>query len=246
MRRPAYTLIELLATIVVVLILGAILLPLLGTVPKRSSIGMKNSSLLRGQHQGMVVYAQSNNGYLPGMDADGELIRAGLETTGSPTNDGSVAGSRYWMLLNGSFISPAFLLNSQDKLSIWTTGQVTTGNHSHAMLRITQTWDDYGRREEWRDNANGAAVLISDRNISSDSTDAHAQSLWTTTPGDWRGGVCWGDNHVGFELSNRLTTTTIYDTVKQTNDNLFATLGSSGVTDNSKDAGANAFMTTTN
>ncbi|MCX5659359.1 MAG: hypothetical protein NTW19_06500, partial [Planctomycetota bacterium] len=92
-----------------------------------------------------------------------------------------------------------------------------------------------------------AAVLLSDRNIGTDSTDAIAQSLWTTTPGDWRGGVCWGDNHVGFELSNRLTTTTIYNAVKQTNDNLFATNSvTAGTTDNSVNTGAGAFMVPAN
>ncbi|MCX5661793.1 MAG: type II secretion system protein [Planctomycetota bacterium] len=245
MRRPAYTLIELLATMVIILIVGAVLMPLLNP-PRRHSTGMKNSSQLRGQHQGLVIYAQTNGTYLAGMGTDGEPVPAGPDTTGSLTQDGSVAGSRYWILLNASFIAPALLLNPQDSVTIWTTGQLTTVNHSYAMLRITGTPADYGRRAEWRDNANGAAVLISDRNISSDSTDAHVQSLWTTTPGDWRGGVCWGDNHVGFELSNRLTTTTIYDSVKQTNDNLFATAAGPGVTDNSKDAGANAFMTPTN
>ena len=35
------------------------------------------------------------------------------------------------------------------------------------------------------------------------------ESRWTLAAGDWRGSVAWGDNHVSFELSNRLTSATV-------------------------------------
>lgn len=249
MRRRGYTLMELIFTAVVLILAAAVILPFLTSHQHRPAWQMVNSSQLRGQHQGLVIYAQSNNSRLPGMGTDGEILPASLDATGSKTQDGSVAASRYWILLNGSFIAPPLLLNPKDNLALWTTGQLTTANHSYAMLRITSTNADLERREEWADNANGAAVLISDRNIGPDSTDAKAQSLWTTTPGDWRGGVAWGDNHVSFEMSHRLTTTTIYGTnthYKTTNDNLFATGPVKGVTEASTRPSANAFMTPTN
>ena len=78
------------------------------------------------------------------------------------------------------------LLNPKDSLSVWSTDAVTTGNQSYAMLEITTNANDAGRQAEWKDNANGAAVLITDRNIGTDNTDSNATERWTTAPGDWR------------------------------------------------------------
>jgi prepilin-type N-terminal cleavage/methylation domain-containing protein len=247
-RTRAFTLIELLVVISIIALLIGILLPALGAARKTAN-QMKNSSQIRGQHQGMVIYAASNNTYLPGIQTNGIPLPASAAATGNASGDGTVAGSRYWILINGSFIAPALLLNPQDALTVWSTNSVTTANHSYALLRVTTnvgSGDDSGRLAEWKDNANGAAVLISDRNIGTDNVDSNVKSLWTTSSGDWRGSACWGDNHVGFELSNRLTTTTIYNSVKTTNDNLFVTASAAGTTDNSATSGANAMMTVTN
>jgi prepilin-type N-terminal cleavage/methylation domain-containing protein len=244
-RTRAFTLIELLVVISIIALLIGILLPALGAARKTAN-QMKNSSQIRGQHQGAVIYAQSNATYLPGMATTGIPTGASNAATGSTADDGSVTGARYWILLTGSFISPQLLLNPQDALTVWATNAVTTSNQSYAMLRITTNSNDSGRQAEWKDNANGAAVLITDRNIGSDTTDANVKSLWTTSLGDWRGGVCWGDNHVGFELSNRLTTTTIYNAIKQTNDNLFVTATAAGTTDNSTTSTTNALTSVTN
>jgi prepilin-type N-terminal cleavage/methylation domain-containing protein len=241
----AFTLIELLVVISIIALLIGILLPALGAARKTAN-EMKNSSQLRGQHQGCVIYAQSNAYYLPGMATNGIPTLAGVGTTGTTSQDGTVTGSRYWILLAGSFISPQLLLNPADSLAVWSTNAVTTGNQSYAMLEITTSANDAGRQAEWKDNANGAAVLISDRNIGTDNTDSNAKSLWTTAAGDWRGSACWGDNHVSFELSNRLTTTTIYNACQQTNDNLFASTFNTGFSDNSTSSTSNAYMTSSN
>jgi prepilin-type N-terminal cleavage/methylation domain-containing protein len=244
-RTRAFTLIELLVVISIIALLIGILLPALGAARKTAN-QMKNTSQLRGQHQGCIIYAQSNASYLPGYATNGVPVTAGYSTTGNPSADGTVAGSRYWILLNGSFISPQLLLNPQDALTVWSTNSVLTSNHSYAMLSVTAAATDSGRIAEWKDNANGAAVLISDRNIGSDNTNTNIKSLWVTSTSQWRGSAIWGDNHGSFELSNSLSTTTIYNATSQTNDDLFATGTATGIVDNSTVSTANAYMTVTN
>jgi prepilin-type N-terminal cleavage/methylation domain-containing protein len=243
-RTRAFTLIELLVVISIIALLIGILLPALGAARKTAN-QMKNTSQLRGQHQGAIIYAQSNATYLPGLQTSG-VPQQNLASTTGTSGTGDVTASRYWILLTGSFISPQLLLNPQDALVLWSTNAVSTGNHSYAMLSITTSNNDSGRISEWKDNANGAAVLISDRNIGSDNQNSDIKSLWVTSTSAWRGSAIWGDNHGSFELSNALTTTTIYNATSATNDNLFATGSSGGVTDNSTVPTANAYMVTVN
>jgi len=244
-RTRAFTLIELLVVISIIALLIGILLPALGAARKTAN-QMKNTSQLRGQDQGCIIYAQSNADYFPGLQTSGIATAAGAATTGNASADGTVTGSRYWLLLTGSFISPQLLLNPQDALVVWSSNTVSTANHSYAMLSITTTSTDSGRIAEWKDNANGSAVMISDRNIGSDNQNSDVKSLWVTSTSQWRGSAIWGDNHGSFELSSALTTTTIYNATSQTNDNLFASSSAAGITDNSTVSTANAYMTTTN
>ncbi len=174
-------------------------------------------------------------------------------TLNIPSNligDGTFIGVRYWLLLTGGFVTPQLLVNPQDaNVTVWSTNNVFTTNESYAMLCITTSANDAGRIGEWKDNANGSAVLISDRNTTTTSTvqiDSTEKSVWTSGVGNWTGSTCWGDNHVNFQSSNRLTTTTIYNSVSQTNDNLFVSTSTANANDNSTDSTANAYMVTIN
>jgi prepilin-type N-terminal cleavage/methylation domain-containing protein len=246
-KTRAFTLIELLVVISIIALLIGILLPALGAA-RRTANQMKNSTQLRGIHQGDVIYAQSNNTYLPGFNAGGVILQnaaAGNPTGGS--GNGSTGSARLWILLNGQFIGSDLAISPAETKTKWTSGALGTINHSYALLSIatlgasdTDTTNDAGRAGEWKDNANSQAIIMSDRNVGADGADANVRSLWTSVAGDWKGNLVWGDNHAGFEQSNRGFTTR-YVASSTTNDNLFADAAGTGITD-SGTANTNALM----
>jgi len=63
-RRKAFTLIELLVVIAIIALLIGILLPALGKA-RASARQLKDSTQIRGVHQGMVLFAQNNNDNYP-------------------------------------------------------------------------------------------------------------------------------------------------------------------------------------
>ena len=79
------------------------------------------------------------------------------------------------------------------------------------------------RKAEHRETNNSEAVLISDRCIMPVDTDAQRKSVHTNPTDvntvDWKGSVCWGDNHVSFEPTYFLTTK--FNTYVHNDDNLF-------------------------
>jgi prepilin-type N-terminal cleavage/methylation domain-containing protein len=248
-KTRAFTLIELLVVISIIALLIGILLPALGAA-RRTANQMKNSTQLRGIHQGDVIYAQSNNTYLPGFNAGGVILQnaaAGNPTGGS--GNGSTGSARLWILLNGQFIGSDLAISPAETKTKWTSGALGTINHSYALLAIagtngaddTDTTNDAGRAGEWKDNANSQAIIMSDRNVGADGTDAQVRSLWTSVAGDWKGNLVWGDNHAGFEQSNRGFTTR-YVASSTTNDNLFTDANVVGGGTDSGVANSNAYM----
>jgi type II secretory pathway pseudopilin PulG len=227
----------------VVVLLIAILLPALGA-SQRTAHRMQNSTQLRGIHQGMVIFAQSNKGYFPGMNASGDILADGNATGFS--GHGNTPQARFWIMLDGDFITPEYLISPSETQAIveyMGTGPVASDNYSYAQLgygiagdartdprtgeqSYAVSMDTQGRAMEWRETLNSQAVVLSDRNVGGDAS-ANVQSIHADEPGNWRGSILWNDNHVGFE-NTHVVETKYGSGSRNLADNLFDDDGTNG------------------
>ena len=221
--RKGFTLIELLVVISIIALLIAILLPALGAA-RRTARRMQNSTQLRGIHQGLVTFANSNKGKFPGLDSKGDILADGIKTGNS--GNGSIIQSRYWILLTGDYFTPEYAISPSETEAVteWEEGTGTvandvvfdanTKNYSYSMLHYQSsgpgtleiTYLSAPRGKEWAQTLNSQAVVVSDRNIGTGTAAADLQSIHTDEAGQWAGSVLWNDNHVGFENENRFAT----------------------------------------
>lgn len=223
-NRWAFSLLELCAVLIVVALLVAVLLPSIGS-GQRPSRQLTNNTQVRGIHQSMVMFAQDNGGYFPGLSADGELLEAG--TIEGAAEDGAYPGARYVILLSANYFygDYAISLAESGKTEWTTTGtSITTDHFSFALLALDLDGNGRvdrpdplaangesaephaGRTHEWSETLNSLAPVLADRNTGANATD-RASSLHTPLDsGDWRGSVGWNDNRVVFESSPTLDT----------------------------------------
>jgi type II secretory pathway pseudopilin PulG len=161
---------------------------------------MQNSTQLRGIHQGLVTYANSNRNWFPGINVSGE-------------NDGIDVESRFQALLDGDYFTPEYAISPSETdpgiVERVGTSPVTKANYSYAMLQVPDANPDIednkqGRRSEWGQSLNSQAIVVSDRNTGTASATDSIHSDNNTA--GWLGSVLWNDNHVGFETTDTFET----------------------------------------
>ena len=220
-RKTGFTLIELLVVISIIALLIAILLPALGAA-RRTARRMQNSTQLRGIHQGLVTFANSNRNNFAGLNSSGEVQGNGNNATGT-SGPGDDIEARYWLMLNGDFFTPEYAISPSETANVVeyndggapattpVTWNATARHYSYALLQFQRQnvngtlqirAEDTGRGAEWKQTLNSQAIVVSDRNTGSNNatgTMGQIRSIHTDEDGEWEGSVLWNDNHVNYE-----------------------------------------------
>ncbi|MFN3167579.1 MAG: type II secretion system protein [Phycisphaeraceae bacterium] len=225
-RIKGFTLIELLVVISIIALLIAILLPALGAA-RRTARRMQNSTQLRGIHQGLVTFANSNKNNYAGLNSKGQILGNDNRTTGN-SGEGDTVQARYWIMLKGEFFTPDYAISPSETNTMtpyepatgtgvnrveWSTANTGEKHYSYAFLGFVRgnavttggtprpfnvQANSAQRAAEWKQTLNSQAVIVSDRATDGPADNA-IRSIHTDEDGEWRGSVLWGDNHVAFE-----------------------------------------------
>jgi hypothetical protein len=138
----------------------------------------------------LILYGSGNNQGFVGLDENGD--EAFLNDSELP--NGYEVDERFETLIRDSYFSSQMLISPAEIKTAWTTGNLTTSQYSFALLAI----DDDEERVEWRDSINPLAIVVSDR-AATGTSSADLTSVWTTSPGSWKGVKAYSDGHTMFD-----------------------------------------------
>lgn len=213
--RRIFSLSDVVAMVVCVVVLGGVVFPDMFVVRRHSrcSRRLQNGSQVRGIHQSLVLYSNSNNGYYPGYNSDGTddfaPIAATVTDFGANALTDDDLSKVYAILLTGEYFTPEYIVSPADMLtplngsSISAAVKPTIDNtvYSYAFLDMNNSPSE--RRFQWKD-ANGSQAPI----VADPSSDIRPLPFVTyhsdvPAPGnsdlDYEGNIGWNDNHVTFE-----------------------------------------------
>jgi len=219
----AFTLVEMLVVIGLIALLLGILIPTLSGA-KKSGNRMKSTVQARSIQTSMVLYSGNNNGWYPLLNSSGKFIgdlyKVNDQDAYGGSEDPTGTTSRelvFWHLLKGAYFPPEELISpSEHEYKAYSgesydPGTYVSNNfdsgHFYSYTLLEVDTGSSSLKRYWRNNANGQAVIITDRFWPDD--DGVLISLHSSTA--WQGVVGWNDGHATFE-SDRTVPTRFDDT----------------------------------
>ena len=194
MRQSSFNVVHLAVALLCVVVFVTLAIAVGSTHRDHRARPMQNNTQLRGIHQSMVTFSNSNRNYFPGLHPDGTTLNLRVEY-------------RYQILLEEDFFTPEYAISPSETEDItewegWDAPDghrplVTQNNYSYAMLQVPE--EQSNRRSEWSQTLNTQAIVLSDRNTGS---RANPTSVHTDRGGPWGGGVLRNDNSVSFESTD--------------------------------------------
>jgi prepilin-type N-terminal cleavage/methylation domain-containing protein len=245
MRRQhpsAFTLIELLVVISIIALLIAILLPVLGEAQRQARI-TQNATHQRGIHQAFAMFAETNDGYFPGIDRDGPantgllLASKGGQITNSARKSGDWPAARFALIVDQEYVSPDYVINPADiaPREAWSYGKNGRDSYNtsfdwHNFSYAVEEWSGgFLRRQRFKiaeasiDRMSSETISVADRIVvvqgqDYDNIDQYI-GVFSKGPGQFSMGLAWGDGHTTFQ--NTPIVDTKYGRYRNTNDNIY-------------------------